>query len=76
MARKMTVQELMQEGVTKEQAERIVERVSKPLPREIVWCFKGTEEVAAKVSKAAKAAGVAITVVKRFKSGAAKAETK
>jgi hypothetical protein len=75
MARKITVEDLVGQGVPKDQAQRIVDKLTKPAPREIWWQFKATEEVAAKIVKSASAAGYAISLRKRFQS-AAKEESK
>ena len=76
MARKITVEDLVKEGVPEAQAKRIVVKMTQPAPREIWWQFKATEEVAAKALKAVREAKIEIVLVKRFKASAAAADKK
>ncbi len=52
MARKISVEDLMNEGLTKAQAERVVTTLSKPKPRAVFYKFKATEEQVVDVAKA------------------------
>ena len=52
MARKITVEDLIEEGLTKAQAERVVKTLSKPKPRAVFYKFKATEEQVVEVAKA------------------------
>lgn len=52
MARKITVEDLVGEGLTKAQAERVVKTLSKPKPRAVFYKFKATEEQVIEVAKA------------------------
>jgi len=52
MARKITVEDLTEEGLTKAQAERVVKTLSKPKPRAVFYKFKATEEQVVEVAKA------------------------
>lgn len=52
MARKITVEELIAEGIPKAKAVKIVENLSAPRPRRVYWMFKATEEEATEVAAA------------------------
>lgn len=70
MARKVTLEFLIAQGIPEAQARRIMEAATAQAPRQIAWVFKATEQEAAMVVKAARAAGLKdFNVVKRFKSG-------
>lgn len=64
MARKVSVEDLTNEGVEETEAKRIVAKLNKPKPRVITWVFKATELEAAKVAKSFPS----IQFAKRYKS--------
>lgn len=51
MARKITVQDLIAEGVEPKEAQRIVDKLNAPKPKVITWQFKATPEQLAQVAK-------------------------
>ena len=52
MARKVSVEDLTNDGVEETEAKRIVAKLNKPKPRVITWIFKCTEKEVVKVAKA------------------------
>jgi len=66
--RKLTIEDLVAQGVTQAQATKVVAGLTRPAPREIAWVFKATEEVAAKAAKVLADANIKIALSKRFRS--------
>lgn len=64
MPRKLTIEDLVKEGATKEMAERILKAQDTARPRTIWWQFQGSEELAAQVAKQFPAVGASLK--KRF----------
>ena len=52
MARQVTVDDLIAQGIDEDKAKLIVKNLKKPKPRRIYWMFKATEKDAAAVAKA------------------------
>lgn len=52
MARKITVEALVQEGVPRDKATAIVTKLNTPLPKIVTWQFKATQKQAEEVARA------------------------